>query len=75
MGGSYTPKNELERAAMDESFKDVVGFIKQDEKKLQNEVPGAREIDMPGADHHVFLSNDSDVIRELRKFLEGLPRS
>jgi pimeloyl-ACP methyl ester carboxylesterase len=74
MGGSYTPKNEQERAAMDESFKQVVGFIKQDEKKLQTEVPGARVIEMPGADHHIFLSNESDVLRELRRFLEGLPR-
>jgi non-heme chloroperoxidase len=75
MGGSYTPKNEQERAAMDESFKEVVGFIKQDEKNLQTEVPGARVIDMPGADHHVFLSNESGVVRELRKFLEDLPRT
>jgi pimeloyl-ACP methyl ester carboxylesterase len=75
MGGSYTPKNDQERGAMDESFKAVVSFIKQDEKKLQTEVPGARVIEMPGADHHVFLSNESDVLRELRKFLEDLPRS
>ena len=75
MGGSYTAKNEQERAAMDESFKEVVGFIKQDEKKLQTEVPGARVVEMPGADHHVFLSNESDVLRELRRFLEGLPRT
>jgi non-heme chloroperoxidase len=66
-------KNEQERAAMDESFKE--GFIKQGEKKLQTEVPGARVIQTPGADHHVFLSNESDVLRELRKFLEDLPRS
>jgi len=74
MGGSYTPKNEQERIAMDESFKQVVGFIKQDEKKLKTEVPGARIVEMPGADHHLFLSNESDVLRELRKFLEDLPR-
>jgi non-heme chloroperoxidase len=74
MGGSYTAKNEQERAAMDESFKAVAGYIKQDEKKLQTEVPGARVIEMPGADHHLFLSNESDVLRELRKFLEDLPR-
>jgi non-heme chloroperoxidase len=73
MGGSYLPKNEEERAAMEESFEQVVGFIKQDEKKLQTEVPGAKVIEMPGADHHVFLSNESDILRELRRFLEGLP--
>ena len=70
MSGNYEPKNEQERAAMDESFKAVVGYIKRDAKKLQSEVPGARVIEMPGADHHVFLSNESDVLRELRRFLE-----
>lgn len=74
MSGNYEPKNEQERAAMDESFKAVVGYIKRDAKRLQSEVPGARVIEMPGADHHVFLSNESDVLRELRRFLEGLPR-
>ena len=68
-------QHEQERGVMDESFKAVVSFIKQDEKKLQTEVPGARVIEMPGADHHVFLSNESDVLRELRKFLEDLPRA
>jgi non-heme chloroperoxidase len=74
MGGNYTAKNEQEHAAMDESFKEVVGFIKEDEKKLQAEVPSARVIETPGADHHVFLSNESDVLRGLRKFLEDFPR-
>ena len=75
MGGSYTPTNAQERAAMDESFKAVVGFIKQDEKKLQTEVRRARIVEMPGADHHLFLSNESDVLRELRKLLEDLPHT
>ncbi len=72
MGGNYQPKNEQERAAIEESFKSVVGYIKRDELRLQSEVPGARVIEMPGADHHLFLSNEADVLRELRKFLEGL---
>jgi non-heme chloroperoxidase len=74
MGGNYEPKNEQERAAMDESFKTIVGYIKRDEKRLQSDVPAARVIEMPGADHHLFLSNESDVLREMRRFLEGLPR-
>ena len=74
MSGNYEPKNEQERVAMDESFKAIVGYIKRDAKRLQSEVPGARVIEMPGADHHVFLSNEPEVLRELRTFLEGLPR-
>jgi pimeloyl-ACP methyl ester carboxylesterase len=72
MGGHYQPKNEEERVAMDESFKTVVRYIKRSEERLQSEVPGARIIEMPGADHHVFLSDETDVLRELRKFSEGL---
>jgi non-heme chloroperoxidase len=59
---------------MDESFRAIVGYIKRDEKSLQIEVPGAWVIEMPGADHNLFLSNESDVLRELRRFLEALPR-
>jgi hypothetical protein len=34
----------------------------------------ARLIEMPGADHHVFLANAPDVLRELHTFSEGWPR-
>ena len=35
-------------------------------------VPGARVVRLPRAHHYVFLSNEADVLRELRSFLAGL---
>jgi pimeloyl-ACP methyl ester carboxylesterase len=35
-------------------------------------VPTARVVTMPGAHHYVYLSNEADVLREMRAFLTGL---
>jgi non-heme chloroperoxidase len=40
-------------------------------KAFENGVPTARVIKLPGA-HHVFLSNEADVLSEMRAFLTGL---
>lgn len=36
--------------------------------------PAARVVRVPNADHNVFISNEADVLRELRAFIDGLPR-
>ncbi len=38
-------------------------------------VPTARVVRLPNADHAVFQSNPSDVLREIRAFIAGLPLS
>jgi pimeloyl-ACP methyl ester carboxylesterase len=35
-------------------------------------VPGARVVRLAGAHHYVFLSNEADVLREIRSFVAGL---
>jgi len=35
-------------------------------------VPTARVVTLPGAHHYVYLSNEGDVLREMRAFLTGL---
>jgi non-heme chloroperoxidase len=44
---------------------------KRQAKALEEGVPAARVIRMRGA-HHIFLSNEADVLREMRAFLAGL---
>ena len=39
---------------------------------FQKGVPSARVVLFPIADHYVFLSNEADVLREMRTFLAGL---
>jgi non-heme chloroperoxidase len=42
------------------------------EKAVENAVPTARVITLAGANHFVFLSNEADVLREMRAFLGRL---
>ncbi len=42
------------------------------EKAFENGVPTARVVRLRGAHHYIFLSNESDVLREMRLFLNGL---
>ena len=41
-------------------------------KAFETGIPSARVIRLPHADHYVFLSNESDVLREMRTFLGSL---
>jgi pimeloyl-ACP methyl ester carboxylesterase len=41
-------------------------------KVFENGVPTARVVKLPGAHHYVYLSNEADVLREMRAFLAGL---
>jgi pimeloyl-ACP methyl ester carboxylesterase len=36
-------------------------------------LPSARVVRLPGASHFVFLSNEADVLREMRAFIRSLP--
>jgi len=39
---------------------------------FESGVPTARVVRLPGAQHYVYLSNEADVLREMRSFLGGL---
>lgn len=41
-------------------------------KAFENGVPSARVIRLSHANHYVFISNEADVLREMRAFLLGL---
>lgn len=41
-------------------------------KALESGVPTAHVVVLPGAHHYVYLSNEADVLREMRAFLAGL---
>jgi non-heme chloroperoxidase len=50
----------------------LAALTERQEKAVENGVPTAHVITLPGAHHHVFLSNEADVIREMRNFLNTL---
>ena len=41
-------------------------------KLVENGIPNARVVRLPGAHHYVYLSNEADVLREMRVFLGRL---
>jgi non-heme chloroperoxidase len=50
----------------------LTALTERQEKAVENGVPAAHVITLPGAHHYVFLSNEADVLREMRAFLTGL---
>jgi len=47
-------------------------LVEKQLKAFRNGVPAARVVVLPGAHHYVYLSNEPDVLREVRAFLTGL---
>lgn len=47
-------------------------LTEKQEKAVEDGVPTARVITVPGANHYVFLSNEADVLKDVRVFLAGL---
>jgi non-heme chloroperoxidase len=55
------------------SYSSALAALTQKQKKaVENGVPTAHVITLPGAHHYVFLSNEADVVREMRAFHTGL---
>jgi pimeloyl-ACP methyl ester carboxylesterase len=52
---------------------DLARFARQKDA-LKRGVPDARIVELAGANTYIFLSNETDVIRELRMFVTELPR-
>lgn len=71
----YLPKDAQERAALDEFDAATAPYVNRYKKSLQTAPGGVRIIDLPGANHYLFLSNEADVLREMRAFLAGLGAS
>jgi non-heme chloroperoxidase len=67
--GPY-PYNTLAERAATEALQ--TAGIEALAKAFENGVPSARVVRVPHSTHYVFLSNEADVLREMRAFLAGL---
>jgi len=68
----YQPKNAQERAAIEDFDAATAAYVNRWRKNLQSAPAGVQIVDVPGANHYVFLSNEADVLRELMAFLAKL---
>jgi non-heme chloroperoxidase len=68
----YPPKNAEERTAIEQVYAADMDYVKRSIAKVRSGVPDARVIELVGASHYIFLSNEPDVLREIRAFLATL---
>jgi non-heme chloroperoxidase len=47
-------------------------FTDRQAKAVEDGLPGARVVKLPGANHYVYLSNEADVLREMRALVGRL---
>ena len=61
-----------ERTVIEAVFGANVDLIKTRIKRIKGAAGGARVIELWNANHFVFLSNEEEVLREMRAFVAGL---
>jgi non-heme chloroperoxidase len=61
-----------ERTIVEAVFGTQVGLIRNRIKRINSAAAGARVVDLWGANHFVFLSNEAEVLKEIRAFMSGL---
>jgi len=64
--------DSAERTIVEAVFGTYVGMTRNRINRINRASGGARVVELWGADHFVFLSNEADVLRELRSFLAAL---
>jgi pimeloyl-ACP methyl ester carboxylesterase len=66
------PKNDQERAALNQAYAAARVRLSKWQGDLRAGVPNAKIVELPGANLYMFLSNEADIIRELRAFASSL---
>jgi non-heme chloroperoxidase len=66
------PRNEQEQAALRQQAAADRAMLSRWERDLLAGVPTARIVELEGANLYMFLSNEADVLREVRAFAAGL---
>jgi pimeloyl-ACP methyl ester carboxylesterase len=68
----YAPKNDQERAASKQAYAARRAILSRWQRDLLAGVPTARVVELSGANLYMFLSNEADVLREVRAFAATL---
>ena len=68
----YPPINEEQRAALNQSYAGKRARLSKWQRDLLAGVPTARIVELPDAGLYMFLSNEADVLREVRAFAAAL---
>jgi hypothetical protein len=67
------PQNAEEGAALGLKYGLDLARVARQKDALKRGVPRARVVEVPGANTYIFLSNEMDVLRELRRAVAEFP--
>ncbi len=70
----YDIRNDRERAALRQEYTATRALYSRWQQDLRAAVPASRMVDLPGANLYMFLSNEADVLREVKTFATTLPK-
>jgi non-heme chloroperoxidase len=65
----YKPQNAEQGVALGFKYGLDLAWLARNKDALKRSLPGARVIEVPGANVYIFLSNEAEVLGELRAFL------
>jgi non-heme chloroperoxidase len=68
----YPPINDEQRAALNQAYAGKRARLSKWQRDLLAGVPTARIVELPDANLFMFLSNEADVLREVRAFATAL---
>jgi non-heme chloroperoxidase len=68
VAAGYTSRNEQERAALHQEYAATGAIYRRWQDDLRAAVPAARIVELPAANPFMFLSNEADMLREIRAF-------
>jgi len=68
----FEPQNAEQRTALGRIYAADRLYLDRYETNMKNAKGGVRIVELPGADHYVFFTNEYEVLRGLREFFAGL---
>ena len=74
MAANFLITNEQERAALRQEYAATRALYVKWQRDLLASVPTAQIVELQGASLYMFLSNEADVLREIRAFAATLPK-
>jgi non-heme chloroperoxidase len=69
----YHPKNDEERAVIEQFMARGRVIVGRWIDKLKRGVPNARVVEIPGGDHYLYATKEIEVLREIHAFIASLP--
>lgn len=74
VAAKHAIKDERQRAALRQEYAATRALYVKWQQDLLAAIPSARIVELTGASLYMFLSNEADVLREIRAFSATLPR-